>query len=123
MRRVFLLAGIEQQRDEPGPAGLVRGAEAAARVAVEIFVEQQAVAKVGILPLPGRFAEIGAPPGAVFEEKFLQAAGQLQGDFFERQELSRSRRAFDAKVVAAFQRANRLQLPHVPNPSGQTIGA
>ena len=30
---------------------------------------------------------------------------------------------FDAKVVAAFQRANRLQLPHVPNPSGQTIGA
>ena len=40
----------QQQRDQPGPAGLVRGADAAAGVAVEVLVEQHVVAEVRIGP-------------------------------------------------------------------------
>src|SRR5689334_7036868 len=42
---------LQQQRDQAGPAGLVRGAEAAPRVAVEVFIEQDVVAEGRVLLL------------------------------------------------------------------------
>ena len=42
-------ARLQELGDQPGPAGLVRGADAAAVVAVEVFVEQQVVAEVRIV--------------------------------------------------------------------------
>src|SRR5580692_57464 len=53
------LLGIraQQTRDERGPAGLVRGAETAAGIAVEEFVEQHIVAEMRVLLLDRRVAE------------------------------------------------------------------
>jgi hypothetical protein len=39
----------QQQCDQPGPAGLVRGAQAAASIAVKIFVEERMVTEVRIV--------------------------------------------------------------------------
>ena len=63
----------EQQRHGAGPAGLVAGADAGAVVAVEVLVEQQQVAPVGIgLELLGP-AEHGAAPVRVARERARQA--------------------------------------------------
>ena len=40
---------VDEGRDQPGPAGLVRGAEARAGVAVEVLVEHEVVAPVRIV--------------------------------------------------------------------------
>src|SRR5215472_1177850 len=53
---------FDQRRHQPGPAGLVTGADAGAVVAMEIFVEQQVIPPVGIaLELFGA-AEHRPPP-------------------------------------------------------------
>lgn len=44
------LAGLQQLRYQAGPSRLVRGAHAAAAIAVEILVEQEMVAKVRVAP-------------------------------------------------------------------------
>src|SRR5262249_30483137 len=66
---------LQQLGDSSGPSGLMRGANAAAIVTMEVFVEQQVVAKVRIasvasrcrrsLPAgPSRRAGIAGPVGA-----------------------------------------------------------
>ena len=42
---------MQQLRDQSGPAGLMRGADAAAGVAVKIFVEQHVIAEVRVVLL------------------------------------------------------------------------
>ena len=49
---------LQQQRDEPGPTGLVRCAEPSPGVPVEELVELQIVAKIGIGLLDGRASPI-----------------------------------------------------------------
>ena len=48
-RRVSRREQVHEPGDDAGPAGLVAGAEAGAVVAVEVLVEQQAVAPVRIV--------------------------------------------------------------------------
>src|SRR5689334_19882921 len=55
---------MHEPGDDPGPAGLVARAEAGAVVAVEIFVEVQAVAPVRILlEFPG--SAVDGPPSVL----------------------------------------------------------
>ena len=65
--------------DESGPAGLMRGTDASARVAVEILVEPHVVTemRVGLKLLD--VAEDGAPAGRIPQEYALQTTGQLLG--------------------------------------------
>src|SRR5215470_4740005 len=68
---------FDQRRHQPGPAGLVTGADAGAVVAMEIFVEQQVIPPVGIaLELLGA-AEHRPPPVLVAQEDAGQPIGDL----------------------------------------------
>src|SRR5216684_4412365 len=59
---------LKQRRDQTGPAGLVRRAEAAPGIAVEIFVEQHMVAEAGILLLKAGVTE-KRPASGLVEQK------------------------------------------------------
>ena len=45
---VHLPKDVEEARDDPGPSGLVTGADASTAVAVEIFAKQQMITPIGI---------------------------------------------------------------------------
>src|SRR3954465_5135731 len=60
--------GFEKFADEGGPAGLVGGAQASAGVPVEVFVEEDQVAEVGVVDEAGFFAVAGAAAGVAGEE-------------------------------------------------------
>src|SRR6266487_5743223 len=68
-----LLPGLlNQLRDEPRPAGLVRGPETCAVVSVEILEEENVVAEMGI-PLELLGAAVDRPPAvAVAQEEMRQ---------------------------------------------------
>src|SRR5579883_953511 len=66
--------------EQAGPSGLVAGADAAAVVAVEVFVEQDQVAPVGIGLELVEVAEYRAPAVAVAQEQIVQAAREFGGD-------------------------------------------
>src|SRR6516162_3430855 len=71
---------VHDPGDDPRPAGLVAGAEAGPVVAVEVLVEEEAIAPVRVLlELPGA-AEDGPPALPVPEERVRQAAADLLGD-------------------------------------------
>ena len=59
---------VEEFGYESCPAGLVAGAEAAAGVAVEVFVEEEEVAPVGIIGVTILIAVAGALASGVGEE-------------------------------------------------------
>ena len=65
---------------EGGPAGLVAGAQALAGVGVEILVEEQEIAPVGVGLIFGGVAVAGAAVVGGGEEKGAQAAAE----FFDR---------------------------------------
>ena len=65
---------VEQRRDEPGPAGLVAGAEPGAVVAVEVLVEEDQVAPVRIVLELRRAAVDRPPPIGVAQERAGQPA-------------------------------------------------
>ena len=71
------VAAADHVGDQPGPAGLVRGAQPGAVVAVEVLVEQQVVFPGRVVLQPVDPAEAGPPP--------VRADGE--------QEMSRSRRS------------------------------
>ena len=78
------VAAADHVRDQPGPSGLVRGAEPGAVVAVEVLVEQQVV-------FPGRVvlhlvdpAEAGPPPVRADGEQGDEPVLQVGGDHVER---------------------------------------
>ena len=67
---------MQAPRDDPRPAGLVAGSEAGPVIAVEILIEQQAIAPVRVLlelpgaamdrtPAIGTFQEDAGQPGAI----------------------------------------------------------
>src|SRR5262249_23969403 len=73
---------IHQAGDEPGPACLMTCAQPGAVVAVEVFVEQNVVAPVGIvLELPG--AAIHRAVSIFLQKDSLQSLGNLSGNFEE----------------------------------------
>ena len=90
----------EQLRDEPGPARLMRRADAAAGVAMEVFVEQQVIAEMRVLLQARVMREYGPMPVLVREENASEPRGELVGDVIDREERSGSSRTFDAEVAA-----------------------
>jgi len=62
------LPGLQELGDQSGPAGLVRGADAASAVTVKIFVEQHVVAEVDVLLMAGYWENTGRLPCASFRK-------------------------------------------------------
>src|SRR5208282_5170489 len=68
---------VHAARDDAGPAGLMTGAQAGAIVAVEVLVEQEEIAPVGILLKLAR-APVDRPATVlVFEKDVLAPAGDF----------------------------------------------
>src|SRR5262245_8809742 len=93
-------SGLEEFGDEPGPTGLMRGADASAGVAVEIFVEEHVVTEVGVAGEFGvifqhRALAVGAP-----EEEPGEAAGEFECDFVDGDESTGASGAFHFEIVA-----------------------
>ena len=83
--------GLQQLGDQSGPAGLVRGAEAAPGVAVEIFVEQQVVAEMRVGLQLVVWPNTARRPCASRRNSSRQPAGQFFGDLQDRHDTGRSR--------------------------------
>src|SRR5436190_744051 len=88
-------ARLQEFGHEARPAGLVRGADTAAVVAVEVFVEPEIVAEVRIGLQLELLAEYGPPPLGVAEKDPRQPAREFGGDLVERQHVARARGTFD----------------------------
>ncbi len=70
---------LQQLGHQAGPAGLVAGAEAAAGVAVEVLVEQEVIAEVGVVLEQLDVAEDRPAPVGVAQEEPRQPPRQLVG--------------------------------------------
>src|SRR5215469_16889032 len=72
---------FDQRRHQPGPSGLMTGADASAVVAMEIFVEQQVIPPV-VIVLELRSAAEHRPPARLVAQKDpSQPIGDFAGDF------------------------------------------
>ena len=65
----MLAALLQEFCDEPGPAGLVAGADARAVVAVKIFIEEQVILPLRIGLESFRTAEHRPAAAAIFQER------------------------------------------------------
>jgi hypothetical protein len=79
---------LQQLGDQAGPAGLVAGAHAATAVAVEILVEGDMVAPVGVALEQLDLAEDRSSTISVPQEDALQAARDVACDLPQRQLLT-----------------------------------
>src|SRR5205823_2498588 len=98
---VVSLSGLLQQLgDDGGPAGLVRGAEALAGVAVEVLVEEDQVApvRVGLELLAG--AEDRAAAVRAAQEEVAQPPRELPRHLPEGVRLPRTGRELDRERLA-----------------------
>src|SRR5437867_912507 len=98
MRNRPSLELVDHGGDQSSPARLVRRAQSATGVAVEVFVEEDVIAEVGILPHLLRGAD--ERPAAVRprHEDTQETPGQLVGHLAERQQLPRAGRALDLEA-------------------------
>ena len=94
------VARHQQLRDEAGPARLMRGTDAAAGVAVEVFVEEHVIAKMRVLLQSRVMCEHRAVASLIREKDPCEAHGELVRHFVDRHEGSGTRRAFHAEVFA-----------------------
>src|SRR5262245_18867281 len=78
--RIELAKNLDEEGDDASPTRLVAGADAGAVVAMEIFVEQQVIAPVGILLEFLRSTEHRPPAGFIAQEDPGQAIGDLLCD-------------------------------------------
>src|SRR6516165_7074856 len=93
---------LQKQCNQGGPAGLVRGAEPASGVAVEIFEEVEIVAE-GRFGLRERGAAEERPVASlVAQEEAAQPAGKLIGRLAEMNQPTGPDRTFDLEVVAVI---------------------
>src|SRR5262249_24463425 len=90
---------VQGTGDDSGPAGLVAGAQASSVVAVEILVEQDAIAPVRILLEHRRSTVDRSTTVLASEEDVSEPAGDFLGDLIERHQPARARGAFHTKVV------------------------
>src|SRR6185369_14982747 len=91
---------LEAARNQRCPAGLVACAEAAAGLAMEVFVEQHEVLPVGIARVARIVAVARAAAVAVGQEHRAEAACELARDLGEVHEVAGAGRAFDLERVA-----------------------
>ena len=80
-RSTVLITGtrLKQLGDQARPAGLMRGSEATAGVAMKVLVKKNVVAKVWIMLESVIVTAHGAPAVRVDEKQSRQAAFQLDG--------------------------------------------
>ena len=90
---------MQQKGDKAAPAGLMRRAEATPAIAVEVLVEQDIVAKMGIILQQSAAVEDRTPARGIPKEKPRQARGDVVSDLAQRHHTSRSGRAFQREVV------------------------
>src|SRR5258708_4346073 len=122
------MAADDQIGDESGPARLMRCAQAFARIAVEVLVEEQLIVPAWIVLKPGGIAEGGTVALVVVEEQREQATAELPRHLIEGEELPRARRTFDAEVITevagvasqCFDDDVVDRKPHRPAPVGVT---
>src|SRR5205085_5067806 len=93
------VARHEELRHQPGPAGLVRRTDTAARVAVEVLIEEDVVPEVrvgvsALIEAVDRSASV-----RICKEQPSQTAGDLVGNLVEGREVPRARRALDPEVI------------------------
>ena len=104
LRRPFGSARIStllQQLGHQGrPAGLMAGAEALAGVAVEIFVEKNEIAPVGVGGKLGHAAVDRAVSMFVPQENSGEAPRDFGGNFGKREPVAGTRRELDFEIVA-----------------------
>src|SRR4029077_6716166 len=93
-----LSALLEQFCNDTRPAGLMARSHARPVVSVEIFVEQDQIAPMRVVAVPGGLVY---RPGALLisQEYPRQAARDLRCDFPKRHILARSGRTLNLKVV------------------------
>src|ERR1019366_6060044 len=90
----------DEVRDEPGPAGLVRGAQSRPVVTVEVLVELDVVPPPRIRAEPLDLPEARTPPVAADEEDRDQPPTQVRRDLPVGALLPRAGRVLDGDVVA-----------------------
>src|SRR4051812_38064274 len=102
---------MHDPRDDPGPPGLVTGAEPGTVVPVEVLVEQQQVTPVRVLLERGGAAVYRPPPILVLEKDRFQAPSDLLRHLVQVHPLTRSGRTLDPEAVAVI-RVVLQQRPH-----------
>ena len=85
-RRVSRMTRLEQLRNEASPAGLMRRAQATARVAVEIFVEEQVVPEMRVARLLRVAFQCRAFAILVLQEQTFKPPPEFVGNFVQRHE-------------------------------------
>ncbi len=114
------VAAADHVGDQAGPAGLVRGAEGRAVVAVEVLAEDQVVPPGGIgLQQPGP-AEARPPAVGTASEDGDEPVLQIGGDLVQGQLLAGPGRVLDGELVAeepvvAFQGADHQVVQREPD--------
>src|SRR5256714_4549047 len=91
---------VNQRGDEARPAGLVRSAEAHARVAVEVFVEEYEVAPVRVVLEFSVPAVHGPAPFAVAREDAYEPVGEATRHLVELHARLAGDGAFDRELLA-----------------------
>ena len=92
------MAAADHVGDQAGPAGLVRGAEPGAVVAVEVLAEDQVVPPGRVVLQPLGAAEAGPPAVRAAGEDRDQPVLQVGGDLVERQLLPGPGRVLDGEA-------------------------
>src|ERR1700722_16638474 len=92
---LVVCARHEELRDQRGPARLMRGADATARIAVEVLVEGNVVPVVGIGLLLGAVMPERALARGVLQEDVREAAAELVRDLLDGEMTTRAGRALD----------------------------
>ena len=96
------MIGFQEIGDQACPAGLMGRADAAPVVTVEVLVEQDAVAKMGIASSRLMMLEDRTAPGFILQENARQAASQFVRDFANGQVSRRAGRTLDLEIVAVI---------------------
>ena len=94
------LSGQEKTGNQTRPAGLVRGAQPFARIAMEIFEKQGIIPEMGIFLKKRLVTVYRAVPICISGEKRDYAVCQFFGNLIQRKQIARSGRIFNPKVIS-----------------------
>ena len=114
------MAAADHVRDQPGPAGLMCGAEAGPVVAVEVLVEDEVVFPRRVVLQAVDPPEAGSPAVRADGEDGDQPVLQIGGDQVEGDLVARPGRVLDGQLVAeelvvAVQRADEQVVQREPD--------
>src|SRR5271169_7097448 len=91
---------FDQRRHQPGPSGLMTGADTGAVVAMEIFVEQQVIPPIGIVLEFLGTPKYRPPAGLIAQEDPGQPVRDFACDLKQIHQVARASRALNLEVVA-----------------------